>query len=508
MKIVRQLSEANKKAIAGRQHFKCANKPGSNIEKLDGYECPLWKLPGENRGAFDESPYDIDHIREHSITGDDSDENLQALCRMCHGVKTRRFMMEGRNKNNKILVEEDKINKLLEEFETIKKMNAILQDENNLINSKNATLISNITINNSPVITDNSIVTINNSPVITDNSIVTINNPPVITDNSIVTHKKKIHQCPICLKTFCRNYILQAHIKDRCKGPNAKKTQCDYCLHVFHNPTNLKIHSENGCKKKILNNNINMDLVDNKNGEENEENEENEDGDDSNDSDDSDANDANENIDVKELLKKLKTLEEENEKLKSQKDPSITCTNKSNKNITINDIQGIANNTQNIILVEFGKEKINKVLTHKEKIKIFETGGDSVTELIKQIHFNEKIPQYNNCYISNRRDNIAIVYDGKGWVAMDVAKVVQTLIDNGKCYLETEYNESKKRYDTTENNTDKNKILSEKAITQFSEYLDKKDNKELKKRYNKETKLMMYNNRNVAIKHKKCINNK
>jgi len=345
----------------------------------------------------------------------------------------------------------------------------------------------------------------NDSQDILDNTQNITNESEVIKNSS--SDRKKIRQCPKCFKIFSRHNVLQKHMESTCKGQIVKKTQCDYCLHVFSNPTNLRIHNEKGCKKRPLNNHINMDFIDS---------------DDSDDSDDSENNKNNENINVNELLKELKTLKEENEKLKSQKEPPITTvtntnninnTNNNNSNNTtinntINNTQNITNNTQNIILVEFGKEKINEVLTHEEKIKIFERGFNSVTVLTKQIHFNEKIPQYNNCYISNRRDNVAIVYDGTGWGAIDVADVVQTLIDNGKCYLETEYNESKEKYDTTENNKDKNKILSEKAITQFSRYLDKKDDKELKKRYDKETKLMMYNNRNVVMKNKKCLNNK
>jgi hypothetical protein len=128
--------------------------------------------------------------------------------------------------------------------------------------------------------------------------------------------------------------------------------------------------------------------------------------------------------------------------------------------------------------------------------------------LTKQIHFNDKIPQYNNCYISNRRDNVANVYDGNGWHAIDVTTAVDTLIENGKDYLESEYIESKEKYDVAANNNDKRKILSERAITQFNRYLVKKDDKDLEKRYNKETKLMMYNNRDIIMKNKKCIENK
>ncbi len=81
----RKLTDAQKKNVAARQNFKCANRPGDT--PFD-YICPFWNRGGD--GSFDESGYDIDHIREWCETQDDSLENLQALCLCCHRVKTIR----------------------------------------------------------------------------------------------------------------------------------------------------------------------------------------------------------------------------------------------------------------------------------------------------------------------------------------------------------------------------------------------------------------------------------
>jgi len=88
----RNVTEATKKRIAGQQYYKCANKPGLQLRGLKNYKCPLWQKNNESKGSFDESGYDIDHIIEHSCGGNDSDTNLQALCKSCHLVKTKRFM--------------------------------------------------------------------------------------------------------------------------------------------------------------------------------------------------------------------------------------------------------------------------------------------------------------------------------------------------------------------------------------------------------------------------------
>jgi hypothetical protein len=92
----RNVSDAKKKMVAGRQNFKCANNPAVNITGLDDYKCPLWQIVGEKQGLFDEAGYDIDHIREHSISHDDKINNLQALCKMCHPVKTKRFLINNK----------------------------------------------------------------------------------------------------------------------------------------------------------------------------------------------------------------------------------------------------------------------------------------------------------------------------------------------------------------------------------------------------------------------------
>lgn len=72
--------------VLGRQRYKCNNCPNSNLENLEHYNCPLWLVNNESRGSFDESGYEITTINE---TGDkDDNNNLQALCIMCHKVKT------------------------------------------------------------------------------------------------------------------------------------------------------------------------------------------------------------------------------------------------------------------------------------------------------------------------------------------------------------------------------------------------------------------------------------
>lgn len=85
----RRITESIKKTVAGKQSYKCA-------ATVADYKCPLYRRGGD--GAFDESGYEIDHIEEFSKNGNDDINNLQALCPMCHRVKTKRFNQQTKTK--------------------------------------------------------------------------------------------------------------------------------------------------------------------------------------------------------------------------------------------------------------------------------------------------------------------------------------------------------------------------------------------------------------------------
>lgn len=74
--VKRKIPESIKKRVAGRQRYTCAT--------ISNYTCPLNKMP------FDESGYEIDHIKELRHGGTNDISNLQALCPSCHRVKTLR----------------------------------------------------------------------------------------------------------------------------------------------------------------------------------------------------------------------------------------------------------------------------------------------------------------------------------------------------------------------------------------------------------------------------------
>jgi HNH endonuclease len=97
----RKLTESQKKNIAAIQFYKCANQPNKTLKGLENYKCLLWTKNDEYKGSFDESGYEIDHIDELSISKNDNVTNLQALCKGCHAVKTKRFLMNKNKIGNK-----------------------------------------------------------------------------------------------------------------------------------------------------------------------------------------------------------------------------------------------------------------------------------------------------------------------------------------------------------------------------------------------------------------------
>lgn len=76
---------SKKKLLLTKQNSKCSNYLNGVVEN---YKCPL------TDGIFDESGFDIDHIKEVAVGGTDNIGNLQLLCKCCHSVKTRRFMKQ------------------------------------------------------------------------------------------------------------------------------------------------------------------------------------------------------------------------------------------------------------------------------------------------------------------------------------------------------------------------------------------------------------------------------
>jgi hypothetical protein len=172
-----------------------------------------------------------------------------------------------------------------------------------------------------------------------------------------------------------------------------------------------------------------------------------------------------------------KTLEKINKNL-------VTGNNNSNNNNTINNIQ----------IVKFGSEDIQSILNEKEIKNILNRKFLAIEESIKQVHFNDNRPEYRNIYITNLRDDIAYIYNGNKFEAVQKHSVISELIDQHMNNIEVSLEDYKDKLpEKTACILDK---LLEKLQDEETKITDECNNKEYKnyKLYKiNEIKLMIYN---------------
>jgi hypothetical protein len=130
-------------------------------------------------------------------------------------------------------------------------------------------------------------------------------------------------------------------------------------------------------------------------------------------------------IEIINIKNKLNNLMEENKHLKKQLVKSF----KGRNNITNNQIiQNQQNNNIQIKMVSFGDEDINK-LTEDEIHSILTSKSKAFINLIKAIHLNERLPEYNNLLINNLRSDYCSIIEDNKLVIKNKNKTLTYLID-------------------------------------------------------------------------------
>ncbi len=173
-------------------------------------------------------------------------------------------------------------------------------------------------------------------------------------------------------------------------------------------------------------------------------------------------------------------------------------------NNTLN--SGTVNNIQ---IVKFGSEDIKSILSTKEIKNILNCRYKAIEESIKKVHFNDDrsgslnhkaltlvrdAPEYRNIYITNLRDNIAYVYNGNKFEAVQKHSIINQLIDQHMNNIEVSLEDYKDKLpERTIEILDK---LIEKLQDDHTSMIDEENNKEFKNyrlfKIN-EVKLMIYN---------------
>ena len=172
---------------------------------------------------------------------------------------------------------------------------------------------------------------------------------------------------------------------------------CQYCEKSFTRKDNLKRHIDaKRCKKscKIINNLI--DISDNK---------------------------------YKLLYEKHIQTEQELNDLKKILLPLKNNIKNSTQNIH-NNTQN--NNTQNNIvinnyIVNHGNEDIKK-LTLDENKQILNSNSEAIYNIVKHIHYNPRLPEYNNVYINNLRSNSVYVMSEGKFILEDKKTIISEMI--------------------------------------------------------------------------------
>jgi hypothetical protein len=277
------------------------------------------------------------------------------------------------------------------------------------------------------------------------------------------------YKCNRCLKEFDQKCHYEKHINKKfsCKIPAAKCSKvaakcskneesndnaikCNYCGREFTRVSSLNVHIKDRCKVKKENDNKMEEIM----------------------------------TILIELKGKMTKLEEENAKYKGI--INNTQNNNSHNIATQNNITFKIN--------AYGQEDTSKITLNDYK-RILGRGMNSVPVFVEKLHFDKNLPENNNVYISNLRDEYVLMYDGKIWRLKNRDDALQQLYEDKADILETKFEELIER-------------LDEPTIKMFNRFLKIKDDDEEKiKIIKKELKKTLYDNRKIVMATRKKEDN-
>ena len=142
---------------------------------------------------------------------------------------------------------------------------------------------------------------------------------------------------------------------------------------------------------------------------------------------------------------------------------------------------------QNNYIVNGYRETSFEHLTDRHYQRAIRRMINSVPQMIKDVHFNDKVPENHNIYISNIKNKYAMVYDGEKWCSKPQDQVIDDLINDQEYAIEEWLGEGEK---------------FPKEMEKFNQYLEKKEELTgdgtglIKDAIKEEVKLLLYNNRN------------
>jgi hypothetical protein len=144
----------------------------------------------------------------------------------------------------------------------------------------------------------------------------------------------------------------------------------------------------------------------------------------------------------------------------------------------------IVNNTQNIIINNFGSEDISHI-TDKQMIRVLKMNRECPVELVKLIHFNKEKPENHNIYKPNFRDKYVKHRINDVWKIGDLMKIVTELYLSKMDIAEEKFEELKQ-------------FLEESKKDKFQELLNTREEPEIMGKILKRIMEILYNERFVV----------
>lgn len=318
-----------------------------------------------------------------------------------------------------------------------------------------------------------------------------------------------LYICPKCKKKFTKKSNYDTHLKNKkpCDRNLIKITEnnihdyitndsaCTACKAVFVNKYSAIRHIRQSCKKIIIIEKtidplpIEQNIVE------------------SNDTDIKNLligiNNANNTDDINDIKKLLGVMNVALTALldnKNKENPIQIKNTNNNDNSIDNSIDNSTNNTINIqvnnpIIYPYGDELKNGfVIDDKDLYEILKRGFCSPLYLIKYMHFNDKLPQFQNMYDPNIHKKYIKTYNGKKWVLCDKKDFMEDLLMKKTEILQEKFEEHKDK-ESFKNATRSN---TSGTLNRFFKVADDLSDERIQK-LAQEIAVYLYNNKDVPM---------
>ena len=180
-----------------------------------------------------------------------------------------------------------------------------------------------------------------------------------------------------------------------------------------------------------------------------------------------------------------KMVELLNKQLEDQKQQINELIKKSGTTNTTINYQQNNNVSNNIKLLGYRKTDISH-LSDKDFISCISHSNFCIPHLIQKIHFDPDKPENHNIYISNIKNNYAMIYDGDKWNLTNRDDLVEEILEEKEIIIEEKLEEW----------LEKGRQYPE-IMKKFTRYLEKKEHDVVLDKIKDEIKLVLFNNRNL-----------